>query len=306
MRVIFMGTPAFAVPALQALVHSQHEVVAAYCQPPRPAGRGKKLRASAVQEYAQSCHIPVHHPTSLKDPSEHAIFAAYTPDVAVVAAYGLLLPETILSAPTYGCINIHPSALPRWRGAAPIQRTIMAGDSETECCIMQMDRGLDTGDVLARTRYPIADGTNAGQLHDVMAAIGAEMILEVLSKPFSPTPQSAGGITYAEKITPADRQIDWSQSATMIRQQILGLSPYPGAMSYYGEERWKILDARLEGTSATLAAEAAAGTCLDGQLLIATGNGALRLTRVQRPGKSPMAADAFLRGTDIPKGAVFT
>ena len=298
MRVIFMGTPAFALPAFQALISSEHDVVATYCQPPRPAGRGKKLRPSPVQELAEANAIPVHHPTSLKDEDEQATFAAYHADVAVVAAYGLLLPQAILSAPKHGCINIHPSALPRWRGAAPIQRTIMAGDAETECCIMQMDKGLDTGAVLARAPYPIADGTNAGTLHDVMADLGAKMVLEVLAKPFNATPQPEDGVTYAKKITNEAKLIDWAQPTAMIRQQILGLAPYPAAVSHYGEERWKIQAAEAERFNKY----AEPGTFLDDALLIATGDGALRLTRLQRPGKSAMNAEDFLRGTAVKAG----
>lgn len=301
MKIIFMGTPAFALPSLQALLASEHEVVAVYSQPPRPAGRGQKLTASPVHQLAQVHNIPVFTPTSLKPAEVQTQFAAHRPDAAIVAAYGLLLPQAILDIPRLGCINIHPSDLPRWRGAAPIQRTIMVGDTRTACCIMHMEAGLDSGPVLARTPFAIPEGMNAGALHDAMAEMGAKLLLEVLASPLNPQPQPLEGITYAHKITKADQWIDWAQPATHIRQHILGLSPSPAAITSYGNETWKILDAELASGSST----AEAGVLLDNALTVATGHGALRILKLQRPGKAPMLAADFLRGTKLSAGERF-
>ena len=298
MRVIFMGTPAFALPALTALLASEHSVVAVYSQPPRPAGRGQKLTPSPIQQLAEQHGIPVYTPTSLKSAESQQQFAALQADVAVVAAYGLLLPQAILDAPKHGCINIHPSDLPRWRGAAPIQRTIMAGDSHTACCTMQMDAGLDTGAVLLREAYSIPHGTTAGQLHDVMANMGAAQVIQVLATMPPATPQSDSGVTYAAKITKSDQWIDWAQSATRIYQQMLGLSPAPGALCRYGDETLKIFAAEVIAQPC----DAAPGTLLDNGLLVATGQGSLRITRLQRPNKAAMDAADFLRGSPVAAG----
>jgi methionyl-tRNA formyltransferase len=298
MRVIFMGTPAFALPALKALLASEHTVVAAYSQPPRPAGRGQKLTPSPVQQLAEKHGVPVYTPTSLKSAEAQQQFAALRADIAVVTAYGLLLPQAILDAPKHGCINIHPSDLPRWRGAAPIQRTIMAGDKTTACCIMQMDAGLDTGDVLLREAYSIPHGTTAGALHDVMASIGASQVIDVLSTMPPAITQSDSGVTYAAKITKADQWIDWAQPATGIYQQILGLSPAPGTLCRYGDEVWKIFAAEVTAQPC----DAAPGTLLDNRLLVATGQGCLRITRLQRPNKAAMDAADFLRGSPVDAG----
>ena len=299
MRVVFMGTPAFAVPTLAALLASAHEIVGVYSQPPRPAGRGLKLTASPVQQLAEQHDIPVYTPTSLKSPEAQAEFASLQADAAVVAAYGLLLPQAILDAPRLGCLNIHPSDLPRWRGAAPIQRTLMAGDVATACCIMQMEAGLDTGPVLARTPYTIPPGTNAGQLHDAMAALGAEMILELLAREALPAsaPQSTEGVTYAAKITRADRVVDWSRPAADILCQIRGLAPQPAAMTLLAGEVVKLFDGiELPGD-----ASRPPGMALDSQLLINSGGGtALRLTRLQRPGRLIQDAESFLKALPIP------
>jgi len=305
MRVIFMGTPYFALPALQALIDAEHEIVAAYSQPPRKAGRGMKLTPSPVQLLADQHGIPVHIPTSLKDTNEQAVFGSYRADVAVVAAYGLLLPPAILTGTRYGCINIHPSDLPRWRGAAPLHRTIMAGDTVTSCCIMQMDAGLDTGPVLARAAYPIPDGTTTGQLHDTMATMGAQMVLDVLRELETgrtvAKPQSEVGVTYASKMTKDDQPINWKQPARDILQQILALSPAPGAVAAINSEWVKIYAAAIEAGDATKAP----GTVLDDRLLVNAGDGhALRLLQLQRAGKARQEAPQFLQGFIVSAGTV--
>lgn len=301
MKVIFMGTPDFAVPTLAALIASEHDVIAVYSQPPRPAGRGHKEQPSPVHQLAASHGIPVYHPVSLKGEAEQQAFAALSADVAVVAAYGLLLPPPILSGTRLGCINVHPSDLPRWRGAAPLQRTIMAGDATSAMCIMQMDVGLDTGDVLLRQSAAIPDNWNAGDLHDHMAQLGAAMILDTLAQhdSLTPAPQSADGVTYAHKITKEQLRINWSLPAREVLNHIRGLAPYPAATAMLGDELLKI-------TQATLAEDSgAAGTALDDALLIACGDGALRITELQRAGKKRMSADEVLRGFAIPKGTSF-
>lgn len=299
LKLIFMGSPAFAAPCLEELINSEHEVVAVYCQPPRPAGRGHKLRNTAAHELALHYEIPVHTPTSLKPSEEQEIFAQYKADAAIVAAYGLLLPQTILDAPKRGCINVHPSKLPRWRGAAPLQRTIMAGDTETALCIMQMEAGLDTGAILREEPITIPDGMTAGELHDIMANNAGSAVLRVLAENPNPTPQSEQGTTYASKINKAEARIDWHRASTEIRQHILGLSPFPAAFSEYQGEKVKILNADLaEGAGV-------AGTVLDDSLTIACGQGAIKLTNLQRPGKKPMAAEELLRGFTITKGSNF-
>ena len=293
MRIIFMGTPNFAIPALTKLIASAHAVVAVYSQPPRPSGRGMKLTSSPVQQLAEQHGIPVVTPTTLRDAETQAAFALHNADVAVVAAYGLLLPQAILDATRLGCINIHPSDLPRWRGAAPIQRTIMAGDSTTACCIMQMDKGLDSGAVLARKSYNIAPGTTSAALHDAMAELGATMLLDVLSNPLTPTPQTEDGLTYAHKITHADQPIDWARPAAAIYQQILGLLPAPAATTMMNGETIKIFAATIEHGDAAKPA----GAMLDARLLINAGDGmALRITELQRPNKSRQSAAQFLQG----------
>ena len=303
MRVIFMGTPGFAVPALQALIGSAHAVAAVYSQPPRPAGRGMKVTPSPVHALAEQAGIPVFTPTSLKSVEAQQEFAALNADVAVVAAYGLLLPQAILDAPRLGCINIHPSDLPRWRGAAPIQRTILAGDARTACCIMQMDAGLDTGPVLARVPYDIAAGTTTGMLHDAMAALGARMVLEVLGEmekgKLHVAPQAIEGVTYAAKMSKADQPIRWAQAGRQVYQQVLGLSPVPGAVAVMQGEAVKIFAAALEAGDASLPP----GQVLDDKLLVNTGDGtAIRLLELQRPNRARQAAGAFLQGFSLPTG----
>lgn len=304
MRVIFMGTPAFAVPALQALLDSAHTVVAAYSQPPRPAGRGMKITPSPVHQLAEARGIPVFTPTSLKSAEIQAEFAAHGADIAVVAAYGLLLPQAILAAPRLGCINIHPSDLPRWRGPAPLQRTLMAGDSETACCIIQLELGLDTGPIHLREAFTIPPSMDAGGLHDSMAQLGAKQVLRVLKTlalPDAPppAPQSSEGITYAEKITKADRELDWSRPAAELLSQIRGLSPAPAACTVLGGEVIKLFSAIMDEGDATKPA----GQVLDDALLINCGWGtALRLTELQRPAKSRQNAHQFLQGFPVAAG----
>jgi methionyl-tRNA formyltransferase len=299
MRVVFMGTPDFSVPVLQALGEAGHEIAAVYCQPPRPAGRGKKERPTPVHAKALDMGLEVRHPVSLKAAEAQDAFAALDADIAVVVAYGLILPQVILDAPTQGCLNIHASLLPRWRGAAPIHRAIMAGDAETGICIMQMDAGLDTGDVLLQRATPIGEVETTGQLHDRLSMMGADMIVETLATlpNLTRSPQPAEGVIYAEKIAKAEAQIDWSQSADRVDAHIRGLSPFPGAWSLVDGKRVKFLASRL----ATGAGQA--GTVLDG-LTIACGSGAVEVTRAQREGKSAQDADVFLRGMPLPAGTV--
>ncbi|MFO8126304.1 methionyl-tRNA formyltransferase [Yoonia sp.] len=291
MRIIFMGTPDFSVPVLDTLVAAGHEVVAVYCQPPRPAGRGKKDRPSPVQKRAEALGLEVRHPVSLKGAAEQAAFAALEADVAVVVAYGLILPQAILDAPKAGCLNIHASLLPRWRGAAPIHRAIMAGDTETGVCIMQMEAGLDTGPVLLSERTPIGPEETTGQLHDRLSQMGARLIVQALDdlSALSPDPQPEDGVTYAAKIDKAEARVDWSKSAAEVSRLIRGLSPFPGAWCDVAGERIKLLGAR-----------AVDGAGEPGQVLggfaIACGDGAVEVTQAQRPGKKAMSADEILKG----------
>ncbi len=291
MRIVFMGTPDFSVPVLQALVDAGHDIACVYCQPPRPAGRGKKDRLTPVHAHAETLGLPVRHPTSLKTAEAQAAFAALNADVAVVVAYGLILPQAILDAPAKGCLNIHASLLPRWRGAAPIHRAIMAGDTQTGVCIMQMDAGLDTGDVLARKSTPIAAEETTAVLHDRLSLLGASEITSALAQlgTLTPVPQAAEGVTYAHKIDKAEARIDWSQPAEIIDRKIRGLSPFPGAWCQSGDERLKLLASRLaEG-------QGPAGTVLDG-LTIACGSGAVEVLKAQRHGKRAMETAELLLG----------
>ncbi|WP_107497353.1 methionyl-tRNA formyltransferase [Thalassobius sp. I31.1] len=300
MRVIFMGSPDFSVSALDALIDAGHEIACVYCQPPRPAGRGKKDRPTAVQVRAEELGLLVRHPLNFKDPADVAAFAELKADIAVVVAYGLILPQSILDAPSKGCLNIHASLLPRWRGAAPIHRAIMAGDEKTGVCIMQMDAGLDTGDVLRRDELVIGATETTADLHDRLAVMGADLIVQSLEKydDLSPAPQPEEGVNYAHKIDKAEAQIDWSRPAVEIDRQIRGLSPFPGAWCMLGKDRLKLLGSELaEGAGA-------AGEVLDDHLLIACGEGAVRLTRLQRAGKGGQDAEVFQRGKPIEKGTV--
>ena len=293
MKVIFMGTPDFSVPVVQALA-ARHQVVAVYCQPPRPAGRGKQDRPSPVQTAAELLGLPVRHPLSLRDPEVQAEFAALGADVAVVVAYGLLLPPALLQAPRLGCLNIHASLLPRWRGAAPVQRAILAGDAETGICLMQMAAGLDTGPVLARASVVIGAGDTGADLLARLSALGAGLVCDVLAQPLLvAVPQPLEGITYAAKIDKAEARIDWTRSAVEIDRQIRALSPFPGAWCDVAGERLKLLRSRLAG------GQGAPGQVLGG-FRIACGRDAVEVTEAQREGKRPMLAAEVLRGWALP------
>ncbi len=297
MRLIFMGTPAFAVPTLDAVLQAGHEVAAVYTQPPRPAGRGKALSPSPVQRRAESAGIEVRAPLSLRDPVEQQAFADLGADAALVAAYGLILPPAVLAAPRFGCLNVHASLLPRWRGAAPIQRAIEAGDAETGISIMQMERGLDTGPVFLKRAIPI--GTrNHGELTELLAGLGAAMMLEVLGQipDLEAEPQDDGLATYAPKIDKKEARIDFTRAAEEVERQVRAFAPTPGAWFEYGGERIRLLAAELTD------AEGEPGTVLDERLSIACGSGAVVPTRLQRPGRAAMDAGALLRGFGIPIG----
>jgi len=295
-----MGSPDFAVPTLDALVSAGHEVVATYTQPPRPAGRGKAERPTAVEVRARELGIEVRSPRSLKGAEEQAEFAALGADAAVVAAYGLILPQPILDAPLHGCLNVHGSLLPRWRGAAPVQRAIMAGDAVTGVTIMAMEAGLDTGPMLLRRELAIFD-KNAAQITDELAELGAELIVETLAK-LSGLPaiaQPPDGVTYAAKISKAEARIDWTRPAGEVVRQVQGLAPFPGAWFEIGGERIKLLAAeQAEGSGA-------AGELLDDRLTVACGSGAIRPTLLQRAGRSSMGVEELLRGFPIPTGTRF-
>lgn len=294
MRIVFMGTPDFSVPVLDALVAAGHEICAVYSQPPRPAGRGKKDRPSPVQARAEALGLKVRHPVSLKGADAQAEFAALAADVAVVVAYGLILPQAVLDAPSRGCLNIHASLLPRWRGAAPIHRAIMAGDAQTGVCIMQMEAGLDTGPVLLRDAFDVGVEETTGDLHDRLSAMGARLIVEALSglDALAPEIQPEVGVTYAAKIDKAEARVDWSRPAVEVDCLIRGLSPFPGAWCDVGGERVKMLGSRLVDASG------AAGQVLDG-FTVACGIGAVEITRAQRAGKRAMDASDVLQGLEL-------
>jgi methionyl-tRNA formyltransferase len=292
-----MGSPGFAVPSLNALVEAGHEVVAAYAQPPRPAGRGKSDRKTAVNERAEELGIEVRTPKSLRDAEEQACFAALEADLAVVAAYGLILPKLVLEAPRLGCINVHASLLPRWRGAAPIQRAILAGDETSGVTIMQMDEGLDTGPMLSRQTLDIRD-RNAGQVTEEMAKLGARLLVEWLNDPVPGEPQPIAGATYAKKIDKAETRIDWTRSSREVERQVRAFAPSPAAWFDANGERIKLLEAEATDGSG------ASGEVLDDHLTIACGSGAIRPIKVQRAGRAPMSAEELLRGFAIAKGTI--
>ncbi|MDR2901633.1 MAG: methionyl-tRNA formyltransferase [Lactobacillales bacterium] len=301
MKVIFMGTPEFSVPALESLAQ-KHDVIAVYTQPPRPAGKGYQVKPSPVEERAQQLGIPVFHPVSLKKPEVQAEFQSLDADVAVVCAYGLILPAPILQAPKMGCINIHASLLPRWRGAAPIQRAIEAGDLETGITIMQMDIGLDTGDMLFKRALPITPKTTAGLLHDQLSKLGAELIIHVLDNPLRAEAQPEAGVTYADKILKSECLIDWkSFTAKQIERKIRAFNPHPGAYFFYKKERIKVFAGEV------VVGEFSGkkpGDVLDEHLLVACAHGtALRLTVLQREGKKAMPIEAFLKGFTLEAGS---
>ncbi len=304
MRLIFMGTPDFSVSALEALAAAGHQIVCAYTQPPRPAGRGREARPAPVARAAADLGIEVRHPRSLRDAEAQRAFAALDADLAVVVAYGLILPGAVLDAPRRGCLNIHASLLPRWRGAAPIQRAIMAGDAETGICVMRMGPGLDTGPVLLRAPIPIGAGDTAGDLHDRLARLGAETVVTALDRlgALAEMPQPETGATYAEKIDKTEARIDWSRPAVEIDRQIRGLSPFPGAWCLAGAERLKLLRSR------PVAGAGRPGEVLDAShpgavqdaLRIACGEGAVEITELQREGRRAQPAAEALRGMDLP------
>ena len=290
-----MGTPAFSVPTLEALADAGHEILAAYTQPPRRAGRGKALRASPVQQAAEKLGLTVRDPDSLKDLSAQADFLALEAEVAVVVAYGLILPQAVLDGPTRGCFNVHASLLPRWRGAAPIQRAILAGDSVTGITIMRMEPGLDTGPMLRVDSTPV-EGKNSGELHDELARMGAGLMVEALADldRLSPETQDGREATYAAKVDKAEARLDFSKPALLLEREVRAFAPWPGAWFVLDGERVKVLAAREIGVNG------AAGTVLDDQLTIACGNAALRPLTVQPAGKPPMATADFLRGRQVP------
>jgi methionyl-tRNA formyltransferase len=299
MRVIFMGSPPFAVPTLDALVAAGHEVVAAYTQPPRPAGRGKQLQPTAVEQRAREMGIEVRSPKSLKSEEELAVFSALGADIAVVAAYGLILPQPILDAPKLGCVNVHASLLPRWRGAAPVQRAIMAGDEVTGVTIMQMEAGLDTGPMLLKREVPTGS-KNAMQLAEELAEVGAELMVKYLACPdrYPPEPQTEDGVTYAAKVRKEEARIDWAFPALQILHQVRGLAPFPGAWFEVDGERIKLLDAEVvEG-------DGQPGEVLDDTLRIACGEAVLRPLLLQRAGRAPMSPQELLRGFAVPRGTI--
>jgi methionyl-tRNA formyltransferase len=304
LRLIFMGTPDFAVPTLVELAVRGHDIVAVYTRAPKPAGRGMDMQITPVEREARRLALPVFTPKTLRTDEAQAAFRAHGADAAVVVAYGLILPKAVLEAPRFGCFNVHASLLPRWRGAAPINRAVMAGDAESGVTIMQMDEGLDTGAMVLAERLPILPDTTAGELHDALAPRGADLMTRALAAlergTLTPTAQPEAGVTYADKISKDETRIDWSRPAQDVHNHIRGLSPFPGAWFALGGVRVKVLrSTRGEGVGQP-------GTALDGRLTIACGDGAVRLVQVQRAGKQPMAAEDFLRGTQVAAGTRLT
>lgn len=300
MRLIFMGTPDFAVPTLVELAARGHEIAAVYTRAPKPAGRGMDVQHTPVEQEARRLALAVHTPRTLKDEQAQAAFRAHNADAAVVVAYGLILPKSVLEAPRLGCFNVHASLLPRWRGAAPINRAIMADDAESGVTIMKMDEGLDTGAMAMAERIQIGADMTAGELHDALSRLGADLMLRALAAAergsLALTPQPAAGVTYANKISKNETRINWSKPWKQVHDHIRGLSPFPGAWFEIDGVRVKALrSTKGDGSGA-------AGTVLDNKLTIACGAGAVRLTQVQRAGKQPMSADEFLRGTPVKPG----
>src|SRR6266403_3071025 len=301
LRLIFMGTPDFAVPTLLELVAHGHEVVAVYTRAPKPAGRGMKLQPTPVEVEARRLNIPVLTPTTLKTPEALETFRAHDADAAVVVAYGMILPKTILDTPKLGCFNLHASLLPRWRGAAPISRAIMAGDTETGVMVMRMDAGLDTGDIAMAERMAVSDAMTAADLHDALAPLGGDLMVRAMGAlergKLQLVPQSDEGVTYAQKIEKAEARIDWNKPARAVLRHVHGLSPFPGAwceIPIEGESvRVKILRCAMADCSGV------PGDVLDDHLTVACRAGALRILELQRAGKAPMKAEDFLRGTPL-------
>ncbi|MCR0980579.1 methionyl-tRNA formyltransferase [Roseomonas populi] len=292
-----MGSPGFSVPALRALHAAGHEIAMVYAQPPRPAGRGQRETPCPVHQAALDLGLPVRTPARVrKDTAAHEAFAALDLDAAVVVAYGLILPKPMLDAPRRGCLNIHASLLPRWRGAAPIQAAVLAGDAETGITIMRMDEGLDTGPMLLREALPLGPRATTPEVHDALSDIGARLILRALHEDPSPVPQPEEGATYAPKLGKEDGRLDWAEPAVALDRRVRAMNPWPGAFTAWNGEVLRVLSAE------PAAGSGAPGTVLDDELLVACGEGALRLARVQRAGKAAMEASAFLRGTPVPPG----
>jgi methionyl-tRNA formyltransferase len=308
LRLIFMGTPDFAVPTLLELVAHGHEIAAVYTRAPKPGGRGMKLQVTPVEQEARRLGIAVRTPATLRTPEALEEFRAHNADAAVVVAYGMILPQAILDAPKFGCFNLHASLLPRWRGAAPINRAVMSGDAETGVMVMKMDVGLDTGDVAMAERLSISDQMTASDVHDVLARLGADLMVRAMAAlergALQLTKQSQAGVTYATKIEKAEAKIDWNKPAHDVLRHIHGLSPFPGAWSEVPVDgvavRVKIL--RCEPARGS----GAPGALLDDQLTIACANGAIRIVELQRAGKAPMKTAEFLRGTPLKPGARFS
>ena len=302
LRLAFMGTPDFAVPALKALIVSGHEIACVYSRPPKPKGRGHEVQKSPVHEAAEQAGLVVRTPKTLRSDEAAAEFAALNLDLAIVAAYGLILPKSILDAPKLGCLNLHGSLLPRWRGAAPIQRSILAGDSETGICLMAMEEGLDTGGVYARAALPITPGTTASSLHDDLSELAARLLMDNLDAfaagALSLVPQPSEGVTYAAKLEKAEAQIDWSKPAREIERQVRAFTPWPAAICTIGAEAVKVLKAEV-----VAGASGPPGTLLDDHFTIACGQEALRMLTVQRPGRGPVEGAACLRGLSLKPGA---
>lgn len=294
MKIIFMGTPDFASPALKALINSHHEVVAVFTQAPKPKGRGLELAESPIHLIAKEYNIPIYTPTTLRKPEYYQQVIDIQADIIIVVAYGLIIPQTILDAKKYGCLNIHPSKLPKFRGAAPLQRTIMSGDTETAVCIMQMDAGIDTGDIIMQKNFAIEPNISLKQLHDLCADKGADLLLQTLDNinNLPRTKQSEEGSSYAHKLTKEEGEIDWNLSAQEIECKIRGMNPWPAAFSYYGDMTVKILEAIPHNQEHNLTP----GTILTKDLMIACGSGIIEIKKIQKPGKKAMGFDEFLRG----------
>lgn len=309
MKIIFMGSPDFAIPALEKLYNSEHEVICVYTQPPKPANRGMKIRKSKIHEFAELKNLKVHTPKSLKPEEEHKFINNLDADLAVVAAYGLLLPKEILDAPKHGCINIHPSLLPRWRGAAPIHRAVMAGDKQTGCCIMQMDEGLDTGDILLQRTIDIPENATTGQMHDTLANIGAEMTLETLELinqgALNPKEQSEIGVTYAEKISKKESKIDFNQHVETIHNKIRGLNPYPAAFFELDGVKYKILETDFE-LDDNIKKTSKNGEILNDKFHISCQSGTLVPKIIQKQGKKPLNINEFCNGNKIPVSSIIS
>jgi methionyl-tRNA formyltransferase len=306
LRIVFMGTPEFAVAPLEALIAAGHEICAVYCQPAKPANRGHRLQPSPVEELARAHNIPVFTPKTLRAPDAQETFANLKADVGVVAAYGLILPKAILDAPTHGCLNIHGSILPRWRGAAPIHRALLAGDDHTGITIMQMDEGLDTGPMLLWETTPIHESATTPELHDTLAQMGARLLIKALTKldagTLTPTPQQEEGITYAHKLTRPEGELDWRCDAHLLARQIRAFTPWPGAFFFWNGEMIKVLEAK----ALVLNESHAPGTLASSKdFIVACGQNALHVTRLQRPGRAPLEAKAFLNGVDLGVGTMF-